>query len=286
MSKHSIHTKSVILALGISVIFTLSTPGQDYLDLPGWTPQGETLSFNSENLWEHINGAADQFLDLGFQHLLVRDFKKESLAVSIEIYDMASDLNAFGIFALERPVSFQSLPIGSQAVLSLPGQALLLKNVFYVKMYAFEGELTEKTAKMLLNTIADKLPGHNQLPKEFQSLPDSGKIRYSEGFVRETFLGLNELQNCLYAVYKDDSGAEYRRFRIITESYAQSEAFFHNLPEKWIKRDYRGLPARMVRLPYQGMAAVVLTRQGLFGVSDCPDEESIIKRLSFLKNSP
>ena len=286
MSIHSIHAKSLILALGISLMLTLSAPGQNILDLPGWTLQGEILSFNSENLWEHINGAADQFLDLGFQNLVVQDFRKESLAISIEIYDMASDLNAFGIFVLERPVSFQSLPIGSQAVLSLPGQALLLKNSFYVKIYAFEGELTEKSAKILLSIIADKLPGHNRLPEEFRSLPDSGKIGNSEGYVRETFLGLKELQNCIYAVYKDNSGEEYRRFRVITDSYANVEVLFDTLPENWIKKNVQGLTVRMVHIPYQGMAAVVLTRQGLFGVSDCPDEDSIIKRLDFLKNSP
>jgi len=278
--------KSPLFVLFITLYIPLPLSAQDFPMPSGWSSHSEILSFTRDNLWEHINGAADQYLDLGFQDLQIQDFQKDSLAVSIEIYNMASDLNAFGIFALERPVPFEPLAIGSQGVLSLPGQALLFKNIYYVKIYAFEGELTETSAKMLLHGIADYLPGHSQFPKEFQTLPVLGRKMNSEGFAREVFLGLNELQNCLYAIYEDESGTQYRLFRIVTGSYPKSEEFFLNLSENWIGKDIYSYPARMITIPYQGMAAVVLTDQGLYGVSDCRDEAEIIKRMTFLKNSP
>ncbi len=278
--------KSFRTILSISLTFALSLSAQSFLNLSGWSSRGEIIYFSRDNLWEHINGAADQYLDLGFQHLQILDFQQEALSVSIEIYDMASDLNAFGIFALERPVPFQPLAIGSQSVLSLPGQAMLLKNIFYVKIYAFEGELTESSATMLLKGIDDYLPGHKQLPEEFHTLPKSGRKKNSEGFAREAFLGLNELQNCLYAVYEDEPGTEYRLFRIVTDSPAGSEAFFYSLPENWTDSDIQSYPARIITIPYQGIAAIVLTDRGLFGVSDCRNKTEIIKRFNFLINSP
>ncbi|UCF65858.1 MAG: hypothetical protein JSW33_08535 [bacterium] len=278
--------KSIRTILSISLTFALFLSDQSFLNLSGRSPRGEIIYFSRDNLWEHINGAADQYLDLGFKHLQILDFQQEALSLSIEINEMVSGLNTFGIFALERSVPFQSLAIGSQSVLSLPEQALLLKNIFYVKIYALEDELTESSATMLLKGIDDYLPGHNQVPEEFHTLPKSGRKKNSECFAREAFLGLNELQNCLYAVYEDEPGTEFRLFRIVTDSLAGSEAFLYSLPENWTDSDIQSYPVRMITIPFQGLAAIVLKDRGLLGVSDCRNKTEIIKRFNFLINSP
>lgn len=278
--------KSISTILSISLTFALFLSDQSFLNLSGRSPRGEIIYFTRDNLWEYVNGTADQYLDLGFQYLQILDFQQKALSLSIEINEMASDLKAFGIFALERLVPFQPLAIGSQSVLSLPGQALLLKNDFYVKIYAFEGELIESSTTMLLKGIDDYLPGHNPLPEEFHTLLKLGGEKNVEGFTREAFLGINELQNCLYAVYEDEPGTEYRLFRIATDSPDGSEAFFYSLPENWTDSDIQSYPDRMITIPYQGIAAIGPTDRQLFEVSDCHNKTEIIKRFNFLINSP
>ena len=55
---------NIIMLLLMSVIGSNAT---DFPDIKGWQPQGEVLRYNSENLYEYINGAADQFIAYGFQ---------------------------------------------------------------------------------------------------------------------------------------------------------------------------------------------------------------------------
>ena len=269
----------------ICLVCPVTAAAQDFPDLPDWTPQGEMLTFNNENLWEHINGAADQFLDLGFQLLQVKDLHKDSVSVSIELYDMGNELNAFGIYVLERPIPFDPLGIGTQAILNLPTQALLLKNIYYVKVYAFEGELTDENGKEILRLIAKNLPGDKNFPSELRSLPEKGKMMGSEGYVRENFQGLVELKRCLYAEYEDESEERFKFFRVVTDSPAANLEIFNNLPEKWTLVTFEDYPVRAIEIPYSGETAVILTEQGLFGVTLCMNEDDMQQRLKILVSS-
>ena len=266
----------------VSLVLPFTAAAQDFSDLPGWSSRGEILTFNRENLWDHINGAADQFLDLGFQQLRVRDFSKGSVSLSVELYDMGKDLNAFGIYALERSVPFHPLQIGTQAILYLPGQALLLKNIYYVKLYTYEGELTRESGKEVLRVIAKNLPGKADFPSELQSLPETGRLVGSEGYAREAFLGLNELKSCLYAEYEDESSKRFKFFRIVTDSPTADKEIYESLPDKWITGKFKEYQIRTVEIPYSGTTAVILTELGLLGVTDCQDKNNIQQRLKLL----
>ena len=50
-------------------IFVLSAQAEDFPKLKGWTPVSEVSTYEPENLWEYINGAAELFLAYGFQFL-------------------------------------------------------------------------------------------------------------------------------------------------------------------------------------------------------------------------
>lgn len=273
------------LIIMISLVLSFTAPAQDSPELPGWSSQGEMLTFNRENLWEHINGAADQFLDLGFQQLQVWEFSKDSLSISVESYDMGNELNAFGIYALERSSPFEPLKIGTQAILNLPTQALLLKNLYYIKIYAYEGKFNKESGEEILHSIAKNLPGDEIFPSELRSLPENGKLTGTEGYTREGFQGLGELKSCLYAEYEDENRERFKFFRIVTDSQAANREIFNNLPEKWTEKPFNEYPLRVIEIPYSGATAVILTEQGLFGVTHCMDEDDIQQRLKLLLSS-
>ncbi len=58
--------------------------------------------FNANNLYQYINGAADLFIEYGFENLLVKDYIKEEYNLSIELYLMSSNESAYGIFSLQK----------------------------------------------------------------------------------------------------------------------------------------------------------------------------------------
>ena len=178
---------------------------QDFPKIEGWKPHGELLTFNAANLWKHINGAAEFYLAYEFWELRVQDIASESipaLIVTVNIYDQRTPLNAFGVYATERPDNTERHSLGAEGVVSPPYQCLLLKDRFYVKIDAYEGEIDDETGKALLASVADALPGSEEMPAEIELLPKSGnKVIGSEGFTKSVFLGLEELNNCVHAKY-------------------------------------------------------------------------------------
>jgi hypothetical protein len=70
-------------------------PGDDAI--PGWTRAEEPRVFNGKTLFAHIDGGAEEFLAQGFRALGVGGYRKDSLEVVAEIYDLGTRKGATAI---------------------------------------------------------------------------------------------------------------------------------------------------------------------------------------------
>ncbi len=261
----------------LGLIFN-SLHATDFPDIKGWKPVSEVLSYNPDNLYEYINGAADQFIAYGFQELITRDLSSQGLQVTVDIYDMGTRLNAFGLFKTESPREQRILEIGTEAYISPPYQCLLLKDNYYVKVNVYEGEITNENGKPLLKALAKALLGEAGYPKELQLLPLAGKIPDSEGYARQAFLGLAELTNCVHASYKDGD-KEFKYFVMITSGKETNESILEKLSEKWQHTDHKKFAILVKKVPYMGLTGVILTGNKIIGVTECVNETEVSKRL-------
>jgi hypothetical protein len=199
--------------------------------------------------------------------------------VTVNIYDMGTSLNAFGIYTAQRSGEAQKLEIGTEAIISPPYQCLLLKDMFYVKVEAFEGKITEAAGKNILEAVAKALPGKEEFPEELGRLPGKGKIEGSEGFFGESYLGLSALNNCVYARYKEGSGEEFQLFSMIPGAGESDESLWKKLAAKWqvVKGKKHKVLAK--KIPYKGLVGVTLTDEGLFGAAAFINEKELVKRM-------
>lgn len=255
----------------------------EFPEIEGWSPTTEVRVYDSKDLWKLINGAAEQFLAYGFQFLRSCDLASDELAVTIDIYDMTTPLNAFGMYATERPEARKTLAIGAEAVVSPPYQCLLLKERYYVKVDAYKGEITEASGKALLRSIAKALPGEDMLPPELRSLPQKGKVPGSEGFARQGYLGLSELRNCIYAKYEDEKGERYGIFIVIPEPEETAKSIWERMSSKWKPIINRVHPILLRKIPYRGLVGIMYTDKGILGVTDSRDESELLVRLESIK---
>lgn len=262
----------------IIILIFGSVIASDFPDIKGWKPVSEVLKYHPDNLYEYINGAADQFIDYGFQELRSRDFSSENLQVTIDIYDMGTRLNAFGMYKTERPRDQQILAIGTEAYISPPYQCLMFKENFYVKVNAFEGEITIDKGKLLLSAISEVLSGDVGYPAELKLLPEEGKVPDSEGFARQAFLGLTELTNCVYAIYKDGE-TEFKYFVMIAIGGETNESIWERLAAKWQKMNNKTLSILAKKVPYVGLNGIMLADKKIIGVTNCKDESQVLIRL-------
>jgi len=162
------------------------------LPIPGWKPEGQPYRYIPANLYEYINGGADYFIAYGFISLTGANYSPVSGgmdSVTVDIYDMGDNLNAFGVFQPRRDSQAPSLNIGPGSFGS-DDYVAFHKDRFYVEIQAY---ITEKNAKRVVkdmaSMVAAHLPGDDSLPHELSYFPEKERIAGSERYIRGGILG-------------------------------------------------------------------------------------------------
>jgi len=260
----------------MATLTACSSQGSDFPELAGWTQPGEVLIYAADNLWEYINGAAELFIAYGVQSCRTTDLTSGDLTVTVDLYDMGTALNAYGVF--EREASGESLKVAeaAAAMVSPPYQALLLKGSTYAKVNAFEGELTLAAGQELLEALASSLPGQSSLPSELQLLPGGGKVAGTEAYQAEAFLGLTQLTDCVFADYAGEGEEPWQGFVIIPDA---ASSVWEALAGEWESLEHEGSTVLYREVPYRGLVGVMKTEEGMFGVSGAADQDQLLARL-------
>jgi hypothetical protein len=188
-------------------------------ELNDWRTESEPRFYEPDNLWEYIDGAAEQYLLYGFREVITAEYAvgTDSSSVTVEVYCMESPTHAFGIYAAERSPEEQPVDIGVQGYQSA-NVLNFYKGPYYVKMtsFALSKDLGVSLAQMG-RSIADKIPGEFKEPELFRCFPAENKVKRSERYIPTDFLGQSYLQNGYRCDYSGDQGS-YQIFLVPCES--------------------------------------------------------------------
>jgi hypothetical protein len=267
----------VLLATAL-VLTTVAGVGA-FPTVEGWAPAGEASVYGPNNLWEYINGAADNYLAYGFRLLEARNLAAGDVVVTVNVYDMGSPLNAYGVFRSEAPADGTAVAVGAGGVVSPPYQALLAKGRHYVKIDAYKGELDSATASALVRAVAAALPGEDGTPSAFSALPTAGRVDTTLAYTRGGFLGLSELKGCVHATYRDGD-REHVVFAMTPDGGGlPTDTMWQLLSATWVGVDHPGLEILTREVPYRGVVGVVRTADGILGVADAGGRDATVARL-------
>jgi len=252
----------------------------DFPEIEGWHPETAVTSYDAGNLWEFINGAAETFIQYGFQGLETAELSRDGTVVAVSVYDMGSALNAYGIYRTELRDAAEPLAIGAQAIVSPPYQALMAKDRFYVKVDVYDGAMDGTDGRAVLETIAGLLPGSDGMPDEFAALPKKDRVAGSEQFTREAFLGLRELERCASAEYVGGGTV----FTVLPSAGSDVDATWQELSSKWKAIDADGGAIVLARkVPYTGLVGVTRKDDAIVGIVGAEDEAALLDSLSQLR---
>jgi len=271
--------KTIIMLAALLLFFPVMSPAEEFPEIEDWHPEGKVRIYGRDDLWEHINGAAERFVMYGFQILRFQEFSKEELMMTAEIYDMGSPLNAFGIYTTERPAEGKRLSIGTEAVIG-PSHCLLLKDRYYIKVIMLRGLLDDESGKAVLKSIEPHIKGESGLPPELNILPTRERVSGSEKYVTEAYLGLSELRNVLFADYEDSKGDGYRFFGVMPTPDATVEKVWEKLSGKWTSAIFRERTVLYRDVPYEGKIGIIRRGKEILGVSGVSDETEMNTRLA------
>jgi len=173
-------------------------------ELPAWELTEEAENYRAENLFEYINGAAEIYISYEFEELLVANFKLKGTEteMSVEIYDMGSPTNAFGIYSAERYPENTFISLGTQGYIE-SGALNFLASRYYIKLLCFEGgDSSDAHLNRFGDEMVRRIDSKMGFPEIMKIFPKQNRIANSEKYFLRNFMG--------YSFFHDGFSADYR----------------------------------------------------------------------------
>lgn len=205
--------KITCAAVGLIFFTSVFAGGSEmFPEIQGWKMKVNDRVYNSGDLWELINGAADIFLSYYFEDLHIAEYTKKDQMIRVELYKHRTTDDTYGIYTAERMPDYAQVPIGSQGYKS-QGVLNFLSGNYYVKiMSAGVKEADEQSISMVAEKVNSTLAQPAGLPEELKYFPVVGQIPLSDTYIAQNFMGYSFFNNAFTVKY--DKPADLQLFVI------------------------------------------------------------------------
>jgi hypothetical protein len=143
--------------------------------IKAWTAVPEDRFFDDQTIFDYIDGAGEVYRAYNMELCLSRRYTAPGQPdIVLDIFDMGSSADAFGVFTHDR--DGEELPIG-QGALYRPGWLSFWKDRFFISIYAQEEtKPAERAVRALGAKVADLIPSQGTLPPIISTLPRDGLV--------------------------------------------------------------------------------------------------------------
>lgn len=201
-----------------------------------WTASGPDAVYDRNTLYDYMDGGAEVYLAFDFREVFVRKYADaQENEIVLDIYDMGSPAEAFGMFSCDRHDPEAGIGQGSEYGLGL---LRFWRGRYFVSITVSGNE--EKAEKAVLDlgkAIAPLLGPDGALPAMIGRLPTGGlkpeRTSYFHDHVHlsnryyiapENILNLDERTECLFAEYGSGGGDSARLLIVCYPGEAQALA--------------------------------------------------------------
>jgi len=190
-------------------------------EIHGWSVSGEDKLFDTETIFDYINGAGEVYRAYNFKSLLARQFSREGQPnIIADLFDMGSAKDAYGIFT--HSLEEEDAEIG-QGATYMEGLLSFWKDRFFVSLYAEEETPEAKEALFsFAKKVALSISEEGQIPDIVSLFPpenlDRTKIRYFHSYIilnyhffmaDENILFLDQETDAALGLYKQNGERAY-----------------------------------------------------------------------------
>ena len=211
--------KLCLLFVGLGLI--LSCGGETVTDIyrsvpdriQEWQAVGEDARYDRATLFDYMNGGAEVYLAFDFREVFVRRYQRgEDEELSLDIYDMGSPKEAFGVFSCDR--EDEEAGIGRDSEYGF-GLLRFWKGRYFVSIMAgAEGEDVDRAVLELGRAVDGLLKDEGRQPDILKMLPQEGlrpdRVSYFHNNVNlnnrffiaaENILKLQRETDCVFSEY-------------------------------------------------------------------------------------
>jgi hypothetical protein len=158
----------------------------------GWSMEGRVATYDRENLYKYIDGEAELYLPYGFSRAATAMYAKpgnKDQGVVVNIFEMGSLLDAFGIYSNYRSTSAHLINVGAEGFAD-ESQLMFYQGRYFIQIMA-SGALTHERPLFLscASEISRRLPPGKGKPAELEFLKIPGSVPASEKYYAEALPG-------------------------------------------------------------------------------------------------
>jgi hypothetical protein len=196
-------------------------------DMQGWRIADGPITYDSVSLYEYLNGGAPLYLDFGFNELVHTRYQlgEDSLSsVTLDVFDMGSEIGSFGLFRSGRPADAEVLRWGAEGYRSGVVAAAWKGNIaIHAEADDDRPELTD-AMEHLVESVANAVVGGTSPPSIINLLPPDGMVPWSERIVANNLMSHEFLPGGVVAIYQvaDEEGTLF--FSQLSDEPAATEA--------------------------------------------------------------
>ncbi len=178
-----------VFAAEDSIKNTLPTPGF----APDWIMKDRVTLYNSDTLFDHINGEAELYFPYGFNRLATATYlnqKDPEVWVVVDVYRMGSLLDAFGIYSNYRKADGAGIMIGAEGFVS-SSQLMFYQDRYFVRIQVTGAtSLAQDLFIACGRAVSRNLPPNKGRPGELEILAGiPGVVTKSERYLAQSLIG-------------------------------------------------------------------------------------------------
>jgi hypothetical protein len=164
-------------------------PGADAV--AGWTPEGEIEIYDSETIFNLVDGQADFFFVYGFEQVAVWRYKNaDEVVLDIQIWQLADAASAYGLFS--TGVVGEPVAVGNEGDWD-PGRRLAFWQDRYVAQLFARKTIPDADLRAFGEAVSAALPTGGERPVLVDRLPADGLIPRSAIFFHKELSIQNEV---------------------------------------------------------------------------------------------
>ena len=168
--------------------------------IPGWRQVDTTTTYDSETLFDFMNGAADLYFTYGFERLAVGKYQNaDGVELQVEVYGVATDADAYGLFTYNS--YGEPIDLGIDGELESGTRLAFWQRRTFVQVIARE-PVDDETLRAFGQAVHSALPEGGERPEIVQALPTGGMQPGSARFFRQKMA----LDNLIWLGSKDVLG--------------------------------------------------------------------------------
>ena len=190
---------------------------------PGFKQDGATREFNTETLYNYMDGNSEGYFLYNFVRMRGVTCKQGALSLVLDVSEFQDEELAYGMFTSNVDARLPRVSLGAAGQVT-PAKAIFVKGKYFVELSMEPQGEHAAALEAAAKAMESRVPGSVSAPKELTFFPKDGLEAGSPRLIPQSVLGLRMLKRGYLGVYGNG-----RLFFVSEDSPDAAKALFEKL---------------------------------------------------------